>query len=273
MINALYSQRFEIMERLEAPETQTAAGKAGDFAALFGDATKTATPTALPAPSANTTSQPAVADTGIDSKLGDPDVQAWLNSYWTEQGAPGEANISYQPAQGAGSNYPANGIWGPDAIYAQALANQAGNAFAKLTGDDPVSLTSKLPGIPTRQAQDEYNQRLALENAYRLASGQPIDTTAYWSDPGSITLDGTTYTSAELGYAGPAQSSGPQPIFISDANQVAPNTYSVPGYTGTVTGIQPGRFYTLQQLQQAGLPSGQPDGQFHPGSWSETQSA
>lgn len=270
MIHALYNQRFEIMERLETP---TAAGDAGAFAALFGDATKTARPAAPPATSADTTPQPASTDTGTDASLGDPDVQAWLNSYWKEQGAPSEADISYQSATGAGNNYPAGGIWGPDAIFAQALANQAGNAFAKLTGDDPTDLTSQLPGIPTQQAQNEYDQRLAMENAGRLASGQPIDTTAYWSDPGSITLDGTTYSSAQLGYAGLAQSSGPQPIYISCANEVAPNTFSVPGYTGTVTGIQPGRFYTLQQLQQAGLSTGQPDGQFHPGSWSETQSA
>jgi hypothetical protein len=29
---------------------------------------------------------------------------------------------------------------------------------------------------------------------------------------------------------------------------------------------QPGRYYTLQQLEQAGLKAGQPDAQFHPGS-------
>src|ERR1022692_977981 len=64
------------------------------------------------------------------------------------------------------------------------------------------------------------------------------------------------------------------PIYISQANQIqGTNTFSVPGYTGTVTGIQPGLYYTLQQLEQAGLQSGQPDAQFHPGSWTTTQSA
>ena len=109
---------------------------------------------------------------------------------------------------------------------------------------------------------------LAHQNALKLQSGQPIDTAAYWSDPGPLTIHGHTYTSEQLGYAGAAQSSGPEPIFISQSLQVAgTNTFTVPGYTGTVSGIQPGRYYTLEQLQQAGLPAGQPDAQMHPGSW------
>jgi hypothetical protein len=88
-----------------------------------------------------------------------------------------------------------------------------------------------------------------------------------------MTVNGITYTSQELGYAGPGQSSGPQPIFISQANQIpGTNTFSVPCYNGTVSGIQPGRYYTLQQLEKAGLPAGQADGQAHPGSWTLTQS-
>ncbi|MGA3044180.1 MAG: hypothetical protein ABSF54_25675, partial [Bryobacteraceae bacterium] len=123
------------------------------------------------------------------------------------------------------------------------------------------------PGIPATAAQQAYDALLANENAQRLASGQPIDTAAYWSDPGPVSYDGVTYTSQELGYAGPGQSSGAEPIYISQAIP-GTNTFAVPGYSGTVTGIEPNRYYTLQQLEQAGLQAGQPDAQFHPGSWS-----
>ena len=115
---------------------------------------------------------------------------------------------------------------------------------------------------------------MAEQNAQRLATGQAIDTAAYWSDPGSVKLDGTTYTSQELGYAGAAQSSGPEPIFISKANQVpGTDTFTVPGYSGTVKGIQPGAYYTLDQLVKAGLKAGQPDAQYYPGSWSLPENA
>jgi hypothetical protein len=159
-------------------------------------------------------------------------------------------------------------VYGPEQIFTQAMANQAGNDFASKTGDNPAQFTSQLPGLPTAQAQNEYDSSLALENAQRLSTGQPIDTAAYWSDPGPLNYMGNTYTSQELGYAGPGQSSGPEPIYISQGDQIRETgTYSVPGYSGTVTGIQPNRYYTLQQLEQAGLKSGQPDAQFHPGSW------
>jgi hypothetical protein len=271
MIQAMYNQRFEVLER---PPGQTAAGSA-NFAELFGDATKTAAQgTALPAASAASVSDPVSTVPAAQTSLGDPDVQGWLNSHYAEQGAPSDANISYQPATGAGNNYAAGAVYGPDAIYAQALANQDGNSFASSMGDNAAEFTSQLPGIPSRQVQQEFDQRLALENANRLASGQPIDTTAYWSDPGSIATGGQTYTAQELGYAGPGQSSGPEPIYISQANQIqGTDTFSVGGYTGTVTGIQPGRYYTLQQLEQAGLKAGQPNGQFQPGSWTTTQNA
>src|ERR1039457_732456 len=216
MIQAMYNQRLEVMER---PPSHPAVESA-NFAELFGDATKTgAQVAALPAASA--VSDPVSTVPPAQTSLGDPDVQGWLNSYYTEEGAPSaSANTSYQPAQGAGSNFPAGSIFGPDAIFAQALANQAGNAFATMTGDNPAGFTSQLPGIPTPQAQQEFDRRLALENVDRLQSGQPIDTTAYWSDPGPITTGGVTYTSQQLGYAGPGQSSGPQPIYISQANQI-----------------------------------------------------
>jgi len=211
--------------------------------------------------------------------LGEPDVQGWLDSYYAEYAgvspsdSKGPANVSYQAAPGASSNYSPNDLYSPDAIFQQALANQAGNAYAQMTGQDPAKFTSQLPGVPTAQSQAEFDRRLALSNAERLQAGEPIDTSAYWNDPGPVTIGNTTYTSQQLGYAGPGQSSGPEPIWISVANQVGPGEYSVPFYQGTVKGIQPGHFYTLQQLQAAGLPSGQPDGQFHPGSWSEVQSA
>jgi hypothetical protein len=271
MIQAMYNQRLEVLER---PPGQTAAGSA-NFAELFGDATKTATQgAALSAAFADSVSGPVSPVPAAETSLGDPDVQGWLNSYYAERGAASAANTSYQPATGAGNNFPAGSVYGPDAIYAQALANQVGNSYASLTGDNAAEFTSQLPGIPSQPAQQEFDRRLALENLQRLESGQPIDTTAYWSDPGAITTGGHTYTSQELGYAGPGQSSGPQPIYISIANQIqGTDTFSVPGYTGTVTGIQPGRYYTLQQLEQAGLKSGQPDAQFHPGSWSTTQNA
>jgi len=276
MIQAMHIQHFEAMER---PAAKTPPGS-DDFAELFGDATHVATPrTELPAASAaSAPSVPSPVSTApaAPASLGDPDVQGWLNSYYAEMGAAsnGPANIPYQPAPGAGSNYSADSIYGPDQIYTQALYNQNGYVFANLTGGNPANFTSQLPGIPTTPAQQEYDSLLANENAQRLASGQPIDTAAYWSDPGPVTYQGHTYTSQELGYAGPGQSSGPEPIYISRGEQIAgTDTFFVPGYSGTVTGIQPERYYTLQQLEQAGLKTGQPDAQFHPGSWTTTQSA
>jgi len=270
MIQAMYNQSLDVVER---PPSHPAA-RSDTFRAWFSTATATDTlGTAPPAASANSASAPESTVSAAGTSLGDPDVQGWLNTYYTEQGDLSAANTSYQPATGAGNNFAVGGVWGPDAIFAQALANQAGNAFASMTGDNPAEFTSQLPGIPTQQAQQQFDQMLAIENAERLASGQPIDTTAYWSDPGPITLDGVTYTSQQLGYAGPGQSSGPEPIYVSQANQVGTDTYSVPGYNGTVTNIQPGRYYTLQQLEQAGLTAGQPDAQFHPGSWTLTQNA
>ncbi len=260
MIQSMHNERFEIMER---PTTKTPASSS-DFAELFGNVAKTPAPADTVGNTARTipgSQQPA---------LGDPDVQGWLNSYYTQQGAPNAANTSYQPATGAPNNYPDGSVYGPDQIFAQALANQDGNVFATMAGSNAAQFTSQLPGVPSQQAQQEFDRRLALENVSRLQSGQPIDTTAYWSDPGPITTGGVTYTSKELGYAGPGQSSGPQPIYISIADKVAGGAFTVPGYSGTVTGVQPGRYYTLAQLEQAGLKTGQPDGQFHPGSWSET---
>lgn len=270
MIQAMHNQRFEVIER---PSAQAAAGSA-DFAELFGDATKTVPHgTALLAAPAHSASSPVSTASAAQPSLGDPDVQGWLNSYYGEMGEASAAGISYQPAPGAANNFPSGTMYSPDAIYTQALDNQIGNSFASLTGDNAAQFTFQLPGIPSQEVQQQFDQTLALENAQRLASGQAIDTTAYWSDPGPIDYEGTTYTSQELGYAGPGQSSGPQPIYISTANQVpGTNTFSVPGYNGTVTGIQPGSYYTLQQLEQAGLPAGQPNGQFQPGSWTTTQS-
>jgi len=250
-IPAVRNQRFEEMER---PLGQTVAERT-DFSDLFGDATKAATQIVdRPAPPAAT-------------GLGDPDVQGWLNSYYAEMGDASEANAPFQAAPGAANNYPAGSVYGPEQVYTQALYNQGGTEFAALTGGSPADFTSQLPGIPTTAAQNEYDALLANENAQRLASGQPIDTAAYWSDPGPVNYDGVIYTSHELGYAGPGQSSGPEPIYISQAIP-GTNTFSVPGYSGTVTGLQPNRYYTLQQLEQAGLKAGQPDAQFHPGSWS-----
>jgi len=225
-------------------------------------------------------SQPADANSG--EELGDPDVQDWLNSFYTQQAAlnlPGDqamglnATVSYEPASGAPDLYSPDSMYGPDQIYQQALANQVGNQFATLSGANAADLTGQLPGIPTVQAQQAFDNWLAQTNAQRLASGQAIDTSAYWSDPGPVTLDGVTYTSAQLGYCGPGQSSGPEPIYIAANNQVGTNTFTVPGYSGTVTGIQPNRYYTLQQLEAAGLKAGQPNAQLNPGSWSETESA
>jgi hypothetical protein len=264
MIEAIHNQRFDAIGLTPG---QMAAGSA-NFAALFGDATKAGTPAA---------SQSAVST--APAGLGAPDVQAWLTSYYQERTASSDpqdaesADIPYEPATGAGSNYSANSVIGPDQIYTQALYNQNGYLFANMTGSNPANFTSQLPGIPTVQAQQEFDGELALENAQRLASGQPIDTSAYWSDPGPVTVNGQTFTSQELGYAGPGQSSGAEPIYISLGDQVAgTNNFVVPGYSGTVTGVQAGRYYTLQQLEQAGLKAGQPDTQFHPGSWALTTS-
>jgi hypothetical protein len=257
MIQATHDQTMNVLQWAPAP---TASRTPNDFAELFGSA-------AMAAPASSPSS------TGVTPALTNPDVQQWLNSYYAELGAPAAAGVSFQAAPGAGTNYPAGSIYGPDAIYGQALANQDGNAFAQATGMSATNLTSQLPGIPAQSAQDEWDRRLALFNAERLQSGQPIDTSAYWSNPGSVTLGGVAYTPQQLGYAGPGQSSGPEPIYISIANEVAPGAYSVPGYQGTVKGIQPGQFYTLQQLEKAGLPAGQADTEYYPGSWNETTTA
>jgi hypothetical protein len=284
MIQAMNNQSVGVAER---PQVQTAAGSA-DFAELFQDAAKAniqkmdrPTPLAASASgaadiasAAQASSEPASTVPAAQATLGEPDVQGWLNSYYAQTADPGGANISYQPATGAANDYPATSAYGPDAIYRQALDNQNGNSVAGLTAIDPALYTSQLPGIPSQQAQQEYDQNLAMENAQRLSTGQAIDTSAYWSDPGSLNFEGTTYTAQELGYAGPGQSSGPQPILISAGDEIGTTgTYGVSGYSGTVSGVQPGLFYTLQQLEQAGLPSGQPDTQFHPGSWTTTPSA
>ncbi|HVN05679.1 MAG TPA: hypothetical protein VMT86_14755 [Bryobacteraceae bacterium] len=262
MIQATYRQWFSVPEKAAAQsssaQTPTAepSSESSNFNALFSDVTQSSTASSSNPASATATS------------LGDPDIQDWLNSYWKQQGDANAANISYEAADGAGTAYQTSTVYGPDAIYQQALENQIGNAFGSLTGDSATDLTSKLPGIPSEQVQQQFDYDLAIENAQRLASGQPIDTSAYWTDPGSIDYNGQVFTAQDLGYAGPGQSSGPEPIYISTANQVpGTNTYNVPGYAGTVTGITPGRYYTLQQLEQAGLKPGQPDGQFNPGSW------
>jgi hypothetical protein len=292
MIQAMSNQRFEAVER---PSGQTATGSA-DFAELFQDAAKAniqkmdpPTPLAASASNAQASASNAQASASnaqasasdaqasasdAQATLGDPDVQGWLNTYYAQIGDPTDAAISDQPATGAGNNYPDGSVYGPDAIYTQALDNQIGNSFAGLTGANAADYTGQLPGIPSPQAQQQSDHDLAMENAQRLSWGQAIDTSAYWSDPGSLNFEGTTYTAQELGYAGPGQSSGPQPILISAADEIGTTgTYGVPGYSGTVSGVQPGCFYTLQQLEQAGLPSGQPDTQFHPGSWTTTPSA
>ncbi len=207
--------------------------------------------------------------------LGQPDIQSWLKSYYQELSANDpflSANASstpYAAPDGAANNYPSGSVYGPDQVFTQALYNQNGYQFASETGQNASEFTSQLPGVPSLAVQQQFDSDLALENAERLASGQAIDTAAYWSDPGSLSYDGHLYTAQELGYSGPAQSSGAEPIFISDSDKIAgTNTYSVPGYSGTVTGLKPNGWYTLQQLEEAGLKSGQPDAQFHPGSWS-----
>lgn len=269
MIQAMSSHPFEAMER---PLRQMQAGRA-DFAELFGGATPDATKRVNRPDPPGESSSAAASTTPAQSSAGDPDVQDWLNSYYAEMGNAGAANISYQPAQGAPNNYPDGSVYGPDAIYTQAVDNQIGNSFSALTGEGAAEYTSQLPGVPSEQAQQTFDHNLAMENAQRLSWGQAIDTTAYWSDPGSINYEGVTYTSQELGYAGPCQSAGPQPIYISVANQIqGTDTFTVPGYSGTVKGIQAGKYYTLQQLEAAGLPSGQPDAQFHPGSWTTAPS-
>jgi hypothetical protein len=273
MIEPMYNLYLETLERSVGA---TAGHRSTDFAELFGDATKANTQSVdQRATPADSTPGPVTAAPAAQASLADPDVQGWLTSYHTEMGDTANAsNVSYQPAPGAGNNFPAGSVFGPDAIYTQALDNQIGNSFAGLTGENPGDYTSQLPGIPSQQAQQTFDQALALENAQRLATGNAIDTNAYWSDPGPVTYGGTTYSSQELGYAGQGQSSGPQPIYISVANQVqGTNTFTVPGYSGTVTGIQAGCYYTLQQLEQAGLQAGQADAQFHPGSWTLTQNA
>jgi len=299
MIQAVSNLRFEAIERpteaIEKPQSQAAAGPV-TFEMLFEDAAEAAIPktdvstataatasaatasaasaSAASASAASASDAAASTASAADTSLGDPDVQGWLDSYWAEAGNASDAHISYQPVAGAPNNYPAGSVIGPDTIYTQALDNQLSTVFSGLTGDNPAEYQSQLPGIPSQQVQQQFDQNLAMENAQRLSLGDAIDTSAYWSDPGPINYEGTTYTSQELGYAGPEQSSGPQPIYISEANQIGTTgTYGVPGYSGTVSGIQPGRYYTLQQLEQAGLQTGQPDTQDHPGSWSTTQSA
>ncbi|HLY19141.1 MAG TPA: hypothetical protein VKR61_18060 [Bryobacteraceae bacterium] len=273
MIHSIYNQRFEVIERAPGRSAPDRA----DFTALFGDASDPAgsTPEAPAAPNSTSGSTQAASVPSGQSSLGDPDVQLWLNNYYAELSASNpqfanSATIPYQPAPGKGAdNYPAGSVYGPQQIYTQALYNQNDGLFSALVGRDPSDSMSQLPGIPTQPAQQAYDRELALENAQRLALGQPIDTAAYWSDPGPLNFDGHTYTSQELGYCGAGQSSSPEPIYISQGNQIpGTNTFSVPGYSGAVTGIQPERYYTLQQLEQAGLKSGQPDAQFHPGSWS-----
>ena len=196
MIQAMYNHRIEAMER--AP-SQSTAGSA-DFAELFGDATRTAISRAIaPAVSAGPASPAASTVPAAQTSLGQPDVQGWLNTYDLQsnkyiagiqldslgngavaiQKNSGAATTSYQPAQGAANNFPTGSVFGPDAIFAQAFANQAGNAFATMTGNSAEQFTSQLPGTPSEASQQEFDRRLALENLGRLQSGQPIDTTAY----------------------------------------------------------------------------------------------
>ncbi|MGA2134480.1 MAG: hypothetical protein ABSH50_19490 [Bryobacteraceae bacterium] len=266
MIQAL-QQAFQ---PLEVQSSRTSAENDLRFAELFGTAAD------------RSTAQAAAPADSSGQVLGSPDVQSWLNSFYAQQAKlnlPGDqamglsATTPWEPAAGAGDLYTPDTMYGPDQVYTQALANQVGNQFATLTGTNAADLTSQLPGVPSQQAQNAFDSWLAQSNAQRLASGQPIDTSAYWSDPGPVTLNGTTYTSAQLGYCGPGQSSGPEPIYIASNNQVGPDTFTVPGYSGTVKGIQPNQYYTLQQLEKAGLQTGQPDAQYHPGSWSDTTSA
>src|ERR1022692_1882588 len=95
MIQAMYNQRLEVME---SPPSHPAVESA-NFAELFGDATKTgAQVAALPAASAVSDLVSTVPP--AQTSLGDPDVQGWLNSYYTEEGAPSaSANTSYQPGR------------------------------------------------------------------------------------------------------------------------------------------------------------------------------
>jgi len=284
MMQAIGNQYFEpILETLQRQLGQKGSESepASQFAGLFRSETKTAaSETSLPARTAVPTNpEPQSSPPTLDEPagLGSPNVQAYLNSYYAQADASSggsgvlSASTPYEPPAGAAPSNLDEGLYGPDAIYAQALANQSANNFAASTGLPNVA--AQLPGIPSRQAQQAFDQNLAYSNAERLLAGDAIDTAAYWSDPGSITIQGKTFSSAQLGYAGPGQSSGPEPIFISDANQRGPDTFTVPGYSGTVTGIQPGHFYTLQQLEQAGLKTGQPDAQFVPGSWSTAQTS
>ena len=282
MIQGIRHQSYEPL--LDLPQGQaTRSRSASGFEGLFRSATGPVAQDGKPPAQTNGPAGPGQQPQRTPDRpvgLGDPNVQAWLNSYYAQEqkagassGATGDttATTSYAPATGAALSALDEGMYGPDAIYEQALANQAGNSLAALTGENPVNFTAQLPGIPSLQAQQGFDHQLAYSNAQRLLAGEPIDTAAYWSDPGPLTIGGKTFTSQQLGYAGPGQSSGPEPIWISDANQVGANTFTVPGYSGTVTGIQPGRFYTLQQLEQAGLKTGQPEARFVPGSWSSTQ--
>ena len=272
MIQAIGNQAFEpLLETFQSQLSEMRSRAEGHFGRLFESATK--------AGQAEPPARPAALD--CPATLGDPDVQGWLDNYYVQQQAAGTAGVtdtvtastSYQPATGAALSTIDEGVYGPDAIYTQALANQIGNGFAAMTGEDPGHFTAQLPGVPSVEVQQAFDHQLAYNNAQRLLAGEPIDTAAYWSDPGPLTLGGRTFTSQELGYAGPGQSSGPEPIWISDANQVGPDTFTVPGYSGTVSGIKPGHFYTLEQLEKAGLPPGQPEGRFVPGSWSTAQTS
>ena len=276
MIHIIDHQILEVVER--SPIQQGASQSASDFAELFGSAaTQAAKGTRVSAVPADTSSNPVLKLPGTPTQptLGDPDVQQWLESY-CERGGATNVTISpssYQAAPGAGNGYQ-NCSYGPDAIYNQALCNVVGNAYAASTGDNAALFTSQLPGIPSKQAQADYDAELASKNLQRLESGQPIDTSAYWSDPGPLSAGGVTYTSAQLGYAGPGQSSGPEPIYLSSTSQIqGTDSFELPGYTGTVTGLQPGRYYTLQELEAAGLPKGQEGNQLNPGSWSLTPSS
>lgn len=206
MIQAMHNQLATPIER---PHTQ-GSSPVGNFEELFGDATKTATEGT--SQSATATTPAASGSTSTPATLGEPDVQGWLTSYYTEMAAtnplmsPLEANVPFQPASGATNNYSSGSVYGPDQVFTQAVYNQNGYCFASLTGQNPSNFMSQLPGIPTQAAQKEYDTILALTNAQRLATGQPIDTAAYWSDPGSVSYDAVTYTAQELGYAGPGQS-------------------------------------------------------------------
>jgi len=182
MIQAMNNQSFGAIER---PQVQTAAGSA-DFAELFQDAAKAniqkmdqPTPLAASASdsvdiasAAQASSEPASTVPAAQATLGDPDVQGWLNTYYAQIGDSTDAAISDQPATGAGNNYPDGSVYGPDAIYTQALDNQIGNSFAGLTGANAADYTGQLPGIPSPQAQQQSDQELAMETRSGCRGGK-----------------------------------------------------------------------------------------------------